>query len=784
MKIVCIGGGPAGLYFSILMKKANPLHEIVIYERNKLNDTFGWGVVFSDETLGIFERADAESLAEIRRNFAYWSDIDVFFRGQHVRSTGHGFCGMARVKLLQILEQRALALGVKVEHLVEVNDTSRFRDADLIVACDGVNSKFRDLYAAAFKPSLDWRKCKFTWLGTDLRYDAFTFIFKENEHGLFQVHAYPFDDKTSTFIVECREEVWKRAGLDQASEQQTVAYMQKLFAEDLRGHKLLTNRSLWRTFPTVRNESWHVDNIVLMGDAAHTAHFSIGSGTKLAMEDAIVLAQCFAARGQKSVPEVLAEYDKARRPEVERLQKTAQTSLEWFENTARYMKFEPLQLAFALMSRSKSITLDNLKLRDPALVREVTEWFAGSQSIAQGRVAATASGASGDAPPEVRPVSDRLRQVKSAPQDAESGVGANAPPPAFTPFQVRGCRLDNRIVVSPMCQYSSLDGMPNDWHLVHIGSRAVGGAGLIIAEATAVCAEGRISPGCTGIYRPEHVPAWKRVTDFVHAHSRAKIGLQIGHAGRKASCTVPWEGDKPLTQGGWQTLAPSPLPYRPDAPPPREMTAVDMTKVRVDFVEAAKRAHLAGFDWLELHYAHGYLMSTFISGLTNLRRDEYGGSLENRMRFALETLEAVREVWPQDKPISVRISATEWAPDGLNDADRVQIARWLVEAGADLIDCSAGSVVAHQKPIYGRMFQVPFSDQIRNEAGVSTMAVGNIQNVDQCNTILAAGRADMCVLARAHLADPYLALHAAEAYGVEVHWPNQYLAVKPKRRKG
>ncbi|CAG0955094.1 anthraniloyl-CoA monooxygenase [Planctomycetaceae bacterium] len=773
MKIACIGGGPFGLYFSILMKKADPSHEITVYERNKLDDTFGWGVVFSDETLGGFEAADAESMAEVRRNFAYWSDIDVFFKGEKIRSTGHGFCGLARVKLLQILEARAVKLGTKVEHLVEVTDLARFKDADLIVACDGVNSRVRDMYAQTFKPSLDWRKCKFCWLGLSRKLPAFTFIFKENEHGLFQVHAYPFDDKTSTFIVECREEVWKKAGLDKADEAATVAYMEKLFAEDLQGAKLLTNRSLWRTFPTIRNERWHHENVVLVGDAVHTAHFSIGSGTKLAMEDAIELAKCLGDLKGKPVREILSEYEKRRRPEVERLQKTAQTSLEWFENTQRYMGMTPLQLTFALMTRSKSITYDNLRLRDPELVRRVAEeWLGGARS----RSAILPALPGSDAPPDVKPVSDRLKKVSPA--------GADVPPPAFAPFSLRGCTLANRIVVSPMCMYSYEDGMPSDWTLVHLGSRAVGGAGLIIAEATAVAPEGRITPGCAGIYRDEHVPAWKRVVDFVHAHSVAKIGLQIGHAGRKASCDLPWKGGKPLKDGAWQTVAPSALAYDSGYPVPREMTLGDIAQLRADFTAAAKRALAAGFDWLELHCAHGYLLNSFISALSNKRNDEYGGTLENRMRLPLEILRDVRAVWPADKPISVRLSTTEWAEGGLSDADRVYIARALVGNGADIIDCSAGGVVPHQKPVYGRMFQVPFSDQIRNEGHVPTMAVGNIQNADQCNTILAAGRADLCMLARAHLANPYLALHAAEHYDVDVHWPNQYLAAKPRRRKG
>ncbi|MCC6575170.1 MAG: bifunctional salicylyl-CoA 5-hydroxylase/oxidoreductase [Planctomycetes bacterium] len=779
MKIVCIGGGPAGLYFGILMKKQDARHDITIVERNKANDTFGWGVVFSDETLSIFEEADAESLVEIKKNFAYWTDIDTFYRGERIRSTGHGFCGLARVKLLNILQERAKALGCKLEFQREVDDLKAFADADLILACDGVNSKIRALYADKFKPSIDWRKCKFIWLGTDMKLDAFTFIFKENEHGLFQVHAYPFDANTSTFIVECHEDVWRAAGLDKADEATTVAYLGKLFKDDLRGHKLLTNMSVWRTFPNIRNEKWSHGNIVLVGDAAHTAHFSIGSGTKLAMEDVIALSHALHTREAKDIPAVLGIYEEARRPDVERLQKTAQTSLEWFENTRRYMKQPPLQLAFSLMTRGKSITYDNLRKRDPALVARVTQWFA-QQAGTANAMAAGVVGNTGDAPPDVKAVSDRMRKV------TPPAVSAVERPPIFTPLRVRGLTLHNRIVVSPMCQYSSEDGMPDDWHLVHLGSRAIGGAGLIIAEATHVSADARITPGCAGMYKPEHTAAWRRIVEFVHKHSAAKIGIQLAHAGRKGACDLPWKGGKPLTKDkAWPLIAASAIAYNEHSQTPREMTRDDIARVRDEFKRAAKAGANAGFDWLELHFAHGYLMSTFISALTNKRTDAYGGSLDNRLRFALETVRAVREVWPADKPLSVRISATEWAEGGLNNGERAVTAQQLIAAGADMIDVSAGGVVSYQKPVYGRMFQLPFSDQIRNEAGVPTMTVGNVQDADQCNTILAAGRADLCVLARAHLADPYLTLHAAQHYGFDDQpWPNQYLAAKPLRKKG
>lgn len=748
MKIVCIGGGPAGLYFGLLMKLQDPAHEVTIYERNRRGDTFGWGVVFSDQTLGGFAQADPVSHAAITASFAYWSDIDIHRNGEVIRSTGHGFCGLGRARLLEILEDRAVELGCVVHHEVERTDIDTM-DADLILAADGVNSQIRTQHADHFQPSMDWRKCKFAWLGMNRRLPAFTFYFREvtlpdGEPGLFQVHAYPFDASTSTFIVECREEVWRRAGLEHADEAATIAFFEQVFAEELQGAHLLANRSNWRTFPTIRNASWVRGNTVLMGDACHTAHFSIGSGTKLAMEDAIELAACFARASGAPVPEVLAAYEAARRPEVERIQASAQTSLEWFENTARYRDLANLPFAFSLLTRSKRITWDELAKRDPSLVGRVAdEWRA----------------------------------------DHTSG----APVPAFTPYTLRGVTLPNRIVVSPMCQYSAVDGAPGDWHLVHLGSRAVGGAGLVIAEATAVSPEGRITPGDTGIYLESHVAAWRRVTDFVHANTPAKIGLQIGHAGRKASCRKPWDqGGAPLPAAeAWETLAPSALAYDDRSPTPREMTHDDLAQVRDDFARAAGRAAAAGFDWLEVHMAHGYLLSTFLSALSNHRTDAYGGDLAGRMRFPLEVLRAVRAAWPADKPLSVRISATEWADGGWTDADRVVLARALVDAGADIVDCSAGGVVPWQQPVYGRMFQLPFADQIRNEAGVPTMAVGNIQNVDQCNTILASRKADLCLLARGHLADPYVALHAAEQYGHDdMPWPNQYLSVKPRRRKG
>jgi anthraniloyl-CoA monooxygenase len=617
---------------------------------------------------------------------------------------------------------------------------AEFRHADLIVAADGINSAIREHYAAEFKPTLDWRHNKFVWLGTTKPLDTFTFIFRANEHGLFQVHAYRFDRSTSTWIIETTEDTWRRAGLDRASEAETVAYCERLFASDLGGHKLLVNRSLWRSFPTIKCERWVAGNLVLLGDAAHTAHFSIGSGTKLAMEDAIALFH--ACQSFRDAREALAAYETARHDEVNRLQHAAQVSLEWFESTPRYQRLAPIQLALSLLSRSKRVTYDNLRLRDPDFIAAVDHWFA--DNVRQGGL----------------PVADP------------------PPPPMFTPFRLRDMTLTNRVVVSPMCQYSAVDGMPNDWHLVHLGSRAIGGAGLIVTEMTDVAPDARITPGCAGMWSSAHAAAWKRIVDFVHANSTAKICMQLAHAGRKGATCLPWTGgyDRPLEVGAWPIVAASPLPYYLDSQVPRAMERADMDRVRDDFVAAAKLAIAADFDMLELHMAHGYLLSSFISPLTNKRGDEYGGSIENRMRFPLEVFDAVRAVWPVGRPMSVRVSATDWVePDGLSADDSVAVARLLRAHSCDIVDVSAGQTTIDAKPVYGRMFQTPFADRIRQEAGIATIAVGNITTADQVNTIVASGRADLVALARPHLADPYFTLRAAAHYGVETQpWPKQY----------
>jgi anthraniloyl-CoA monooxygenase len=745
VKIVSVGGGPAGLYFAILMKKADPGHEITVLERNRPDDTFGFGVVFSDATLDNFRDADPESHAAITQAFAHWDDIDILYQDQVLTSTGHGFSGMSRQKLLDILQQRAKDLGVVLQFSTEVSEPSQWAGADLVLAADGVNSSLRLRYAAHFQPSIDWRPNRFVWLGTTFPFPAFTFMFKEDvDYGLWRVHAYRYDARYSTFILETSEATWRRAGLDEASEDETVAFVQTLFARELGGHPVLKNRSLWRSFPTVRNARWHHDNIVLVGDAAHTAHFSIGSGTKLAMEDAIALGRALGEH--REVGRALAAYEAERRPQVEALQRAAQTSLEWFEQTERYHgRLEPAQFAFSLLTRSLRVTHANLKARDAKLVATVDGWFA----------------------------------ARAAQQSGRAVPAAPPPPPMFTPFRLRELVLSNRVVVSPMCQYSAEDGTPGDWHLVHLGSRAVGGAALVMTEMTDVSREGRISPGCTGMYKPEHVTAWKRIVDFVHTASPAKIGLQLAHAGRKGSTRRLWEGiDEPLDAGNWPLISASPLPYFPHSQTPRQMDRSDMDAVREDFVRAARMAEQAGFDLLELHFAHGYLLASFISPLTNQRQDAYGGALMNRLRFPLEVFDAVRAAWPAAKPISVRISATDWKEGGLEPAEAVQIARELKAHGCDIIDVSAGNTVPDQEPAYGRLYQTPFSDRIRHEADIPTMTVGAVASHADVNSILAAGRADLCVLARAHLYDPYWTRHAAYEQGVDLPWPDQYLPVK------
>ena len=783
MRVACLGGGPAGLYFAISMKLRDPAHDVAVIERNRAGDTFGWGVVLSDETLDNLDRNDATSAAAIRGSFAYWDDVAVHYRGKVERSSGHGFCGIGRKRLLNILQERAREVGVRLLFETEVDSVAAYRDYDLVVAADGANSKVRTELSAHFKPDIDVRACKYIWLGTHKRFDdAFTFIFEETPAGWLWVHAYQFDAETATFIVECSEATWRRAGFDRMGGEETIAECERIFAKNLGGERLISNArhlrgSAWLTFSRVLCERWSHGNVVLLGDASATAHFSIGSGTKLAMESAIALAEY--VHTEPSLPAAFRRYEDERRLEVLRLQSAARNSTEWFEDVERYLHLDPVQLNYSLLTRSQRISHENLRQRDPKWLAGAEAWFetqAKFPSPLRGGVRGRGEPqATMPAGPPLRP---RLGEAKLRLDGAPPPQGGRKQP-MFVPFRVRDVELANRVVVSPMAQYRATDGTPGDWHLVHYAERAKGGAGLVVTEMTCVSPEGRITPGCTGLYAPGHEVAWKRIVDFVHAETDARIAIQLGHAGAKGSTQLGWEEmDAPLAQGNWPLIAPSPVPWSPANQVPRAMTRRDMDEVRDQFVQSAAMAQRAGFDWLELHCAHGYLLSAFITPLTNTRTDDYGGSLDNRMRFPLEVFHAVRAVWPQGKPISVRISATDWVgADGITPPDAVEIARMLGQAGADVIDVSAGQTSIAARPVYGRMFQTPFSDRIRNEAGLATMAVGNIYEPDHVNSILMAGRADLVCLARPHLADPYWTLHAAAGLGYEgATWPKPYLA--------
>jgi anthraniloyl-CoA monooxygenase len=745
MNIACIGGGPAGLYFAISMKLRNPEHEIEVFERNAPGVTFGWGVVFSDQTVENLTANDPTSAQIIADEFAHWDDIDVHFSGQCITSSGHGFIGIGRKRLLEILQNRARELGVILHFESECDPADpRWRDYDLVIAADGANSRFRDAHSDAFQVDVDVRSNKFVWLGTSKVFDAFTFAFEETEHGWIWAHAYRFAPDCSTFIVECSEKVWRRFGFDRMQQDEAIETCERIFAKYLDGHKLQSNAShlvgsaAWLNFKRIKCDNWSVGNVILLGDAAHTAHFSIGSGTKLALEDAIKLAEVLNRPGLSHV-EALAEYQAERNLEVLKLQNSARNSTEWFETLDRYLHFEPLQFAYSLLTRSQRISHENLRLRDKEWLEGVERWFWSR---------------------------------------ATGGRSNKTAPPMFAPFRMREMEVENRVTVSPMAMYSAVDGVPNDFHFVHYGERALGGAGLLFTEMTCVSPEGRISPGCTGMWSDDHVAAWTRIVDFVHANSKAKICLQLGHSGAKGSTKLGWEEDNaPLDEGNWPVMGASDVPWSPANQVPRPMTRADMDLVRDQFVAAVRMGIECGFDMVELHAAHGYLLSGFLTPLQNTRTDDYGGSLENRLRYPLEVFRAMRDAWPSDRPMSVRISATDWAGDqGVTADDSVEIAQAFAREGADLIDVSAGQTWTGAQPVYGRMFQTPFSDKLRNEAKLATMAVGNIYEPDHANSILAAGRADLVALARPHLIDPFWTLRAAAQLDYrDVHVPPQYL---------
>ena len=735
MKIAVVGGGPGGLYFSILTKKVMPNAQIDIYERNKADDSFGFGVVFSDETLSEFLSRDPKSYDLIRSRFAYWDDIDVARDGETVRITGNGFCGCSRKTLLQLLQQRCVEEGVNLHFESTIDDLSQFRDADYIVACDGINSQIRERHTTDFGTKIKLEKNKFVWLGSTKPLDSFTYFFRTTAYGTFVAHSYQYQQGMSTWIFECSPSTWEKAGFNTTDESDTIEKLSRIFSQELDGHGLISNKSHWRQFPTITNSKWHKDNIVLLGDAKATAHYSIGSGTKLAMECAIALSDAIVEFGTDK-QKAFERYEDLRRTRVEMIQHAANVSLEWFENMDRHVKHDFAQFAFGVMTRSKKVTYENLGLRDPSFPLRVLNEF-----------------------------------------NNNLGSGDLSTPAAFTPFTLRNTVIENRIVMSPMGQYHAIDGLVSTWHLVHYGARATGGVGLILTEMTAVSDTGRITLGCPGIWSDKQTAEWKKITEFIHHNSKSKIGIQLGHSGRKGAVEArnP-EKNIPLQQG-WDLIAPSSLPFNDKQSVPKEMDNTDMETVIGAFVTAAKNADTAGFDMIELQAHHGYLLASFLSPLTNLRTDRFGGSIQNRLRFPLEVFKAVRTAFDNDKPISVRISATDWAENGISEEDVVAIANAFKEAGADIINVSTGNTVEHQKPHMGRMWQTPFSDAIRNTVGIPTITTGYVQDIDQINTILLNGRADLVALGRPLLLDANFVRHA-QAYenfrGSDI--PAQYFA--------
>ena len=757
MRVACLGGGPAGLYFAISMKLRDPQNDVVVVERNRAGDTFGWGVVFSDQTLANLRGNDSVSASAIEREFAHWDDIEVSVGDHAERSGGHGFIGIGRKRLLNILQDRARELGVRLEFETEFDaDLSQWDGYDLIVASDGINSRIRTQYEDCFGVDIQKRANKFMWLGTAQLFDAFAFIFEKTEAGWIWAHAYRFDETRSTFIVECSEEAWRGLGFDHMEQADTIAACERIFARHLGGNALLTNAAhlrgsaAWINFRRILCERWSFDNVVLLGDAAHTAHFSIGSGTKLALEDAIKLAEVMSrphvAHDPASMAEALEEYRKERHTEVLKIQNAARNSTEWFETLDRYIDFAPKQFAYSLLTRSQRVSHENLRLRDPAWLAEVERWLR----------------------------QDAVRKATGRPEAASADAKMQ---PMFTPYRLRDMAVSNRVVVSPVLTYAAAaDGMPTDFHLVHYGARAMGGAGLVVVEMTAPTEDGRITPFCPGLWNDEQALAWERVTAFIHANSQAKVCLQLGHAGARGATEAGHvRPDIPLVDGGWPLIAASPVAYAPGGRTPREMSRADMDAVTAAFVAATRRATDAGFDMIELQAGHGFLLSSFISPLLNHRQDAYGGSLENRLRYPLEVFTAMRAAWSEDRPLAVRISANDWVGEaGVTPDEAVEIAAAFRKAGADIIDVSAGETSASARPVYGRMFQTPFSDQIRNEAGCPTIAVGNIYEPDQVNSIIAAGRADLVALGRPHLADPSWTMRAAAMAGQDIHTPPAY----------